>query len=117
MTEARMSTELVGPVPTIQFWDGTKVAYRAPRDTMDNRYAACRDHHPACDCREAENSEGMNEFRTTLADYREAFETILRGHAVNGFGERPECQCHGCQIARAAHVFVGTQAMTEAGRE
>lgn len=40
-----------------------EVRYRVPRHTSDPRWAACRVHHPACDCREAEQAELIAEYR------------------------------------------------------
>lgn len=40
-----------------------EVRYRVPANTCDPRWDACRVHHPACDCREAEQAENLNELR------------------------------------------------------
>ena len=64
------TTALVGPLPTIRFHDGTKLAYDIPKDTLDKRYAACCEHHPACDCREAEMSEDRGEHRAAMDEAR-----------------------------------------------
>jgi hypothetical protein len=63
-------TAIVGPLPTITFRDGARQAYSPPRDTCDNRYAACTDHHPACDCREALFAEDRQEHRAAMDDAR-----------------------------------------------
>jgi hypothetical protein len=110
--------ELVGPVPTVRFhggpWRGfdrdyPKVAYVVPRDTCDPRYGACTDHHVACDCREAEMAENLNEYRYELKAQREAFDTILAGHPTwqySSDGKRlTGCMCTGCQFARALHIY------------
>jgi hypothetical protein len=101
-----MST-VVGPLFTIGFQDGARLAYTPPTNTLDNRYAACTDHHPACDCREAEWSESMRERKAEDQMMREAFDRILTGHPAYG---RSACMCTGCQIARAANLFVRTAA-------
>lgn len=120
------STELVGPLPVVHFWDGTRIVYAAPRDTMDLRYALCRDHHPACDCREAEHAETVHEWRTMWQDARKAAQDVLAGHTTFETGviyrrtftgwkngkpayvlveaEEPLCQCTGCVIARRAYL-------------
>lgn len=106
-----MTTELVGPLPTIRFYDGTKQAYNVPRDTMDPRFTACADHHPACDCREAELSEQISELRGELKEIVDAARTVLAGHPIWVYEQGPNgdrevgCMCTGCQIVRAAHIL------------
>ena len=101
-----MSASLVGPLPVILFMDGTRQAYTPPRDTLDNRYAACRDHHPACDCREAEFAENFGEFRAERNDLTAAFAAELADHATwPEWRDGPDapfqvCSCTGCRIAR-----------------
>lgn len=63
-----MTTDLVGPLPTIRFLDGSTTAYEPPRDTCDNRASACTDHHPACDCRESMFAEDRGEHRAAMED-------------------------------------------------
>lgn len=105
------NTALVGPVPTIRFHDGTRIAYEPPRDTCDNRCAACRDHHPACDCREAHLAEDIGEYRAMLRGIERAFREVLRDHATwafikdtDGWDFERRCQCTGCQLARSEHL-------------
>lgn len=105
------STALVGPLSTIRFQDGTKVAYEPPRNTCDKRYSACRDHRPACDCREAHHAEDLGEYRAALREIEDAFREVLRDHATwafiegtGGWNFERRCQCTGCQIARITHV-------------
>jgi hypothetical protein len=101
-----MSAELVGPVPVIRFMDGTQQAYTPPRDTMDIRYAACKDHHPACDCREALFAEDFGEFQGERKEVMAAFAAELAGHATwpswqsDPDGPFQVCSCTGCRIAR-----------------
>lgn len=128
---------LVGPLPTIRFQSGARAerhAYAVPRDTMDPRYIRCADHHPACDCREAELSEQLGEYRSGQTAMRHAAARLLVGHRLHDYGDdvrgkfprgqgRQEigaemwwryisgdgplaCQCTGCQIVRAGHVQV-----------
>lgn len=79
--------------------------YTPPRDTMDPRYRDCTDHHPACDCREAEWAEDRHEYRAQYKDIQDAFDEALKGHATRTYdGSRP-CQCIGCRIARDAHIY------------
>lgn len=112
-----MRGQLVGPLPTIRFRDGTTIAYDVPRDTLDNRYAACSDHRPACDCREAHLSEDINEYRENLRAVELAAREVLKGHRVHSFSysydyrtgaynpdDAAVCLCTGCQIARKGYL-------------
>lgn len=126
------NTAPVGPLPTIVFQGGARAerqAYDAPRDTMDPRYAACNQHHPACDCRKAELAEQLHEYRTERRALRTAAARLLAGHRLVDWGDdlggrdgigddmrsRPwkgdgplACQCTGCQLVRAGDVRVWT---------
>lgn len=101
-----MTVDLVGPVPTIRFMDGSRQPYDPPRNTLDIRYAACRDHHPACDCREALFAEDLGEFRAERRDVEAAFAAELADHATwPPFRDDIDapfqvCSCTGCRIAR-----------------
>lgn len=72
-------------VPTVRFKPGTDQAgatgYVVPKDTRDPRWAACADHHVACDCREAQLAELVAELRDELkrqkADYDEGIAELL----------------------------------------
>jgi hypothetical protein len=106
------SQALVGPLPTVRFQDGTKVAYTPPKSTMDNRWRDCTEHHVACDCREAELAEYIAELRAMLKDAQDAARTILAGHATyayengaNGDDREIGCMCTGCRIARKAYLI------------
>ncbi|GAB3209743.1 hypothetical protein GCM10027294_25370 [Marinactinospora endophytica] len=90
---------------SIHFRDGTSVDYTPPADTLDPRYGECVNHHPACDCREAAVAEERSECAAAWSTLRQAVDVALAGHAVRTFGRGPECQCAGCQIARAVHVY------------
>lgn len=72
-----MTTDLVGPMPTITFRDKSQQAYKPPSDTMDPRYAVCTDHHPACDCREAERSEDRNEHKAAMDDAKKIIARLV----------------------------------------
>lgn len=111
-------TQVVGPVPNrVTFGGGSNmrwhtpralyptVVYSVPRNTLDPRYRTCRDHHVACDCREAELAEQINELRMELRDVREAIDAVLVGHLTDNYVGQTPCQCTGCQIARRAHLF------------
>ncbi|MGI5245050.1 hypothetical protein [Dactylosporangium sp. CA-139066] len=106
-----MTTELVGPLPTIRFQDGTKQAYDVPKDTCDPRWRGCTVHRPACDCREAERSEEISELRAQLREAADAARDILAGHAIWAYEDGPNgerevgCMCTGCQIVRAAWLL------------
>lgn len=125
------SKALVGPLRFIHFgaWGNVRQAYDVPRDTRDLRAAACFEHHPACDCREAELNEQINEYWTALKALRAAAETVLRGHRLHDYGDDQSrdlkvgshewkrfirgdgplaCQCTGCQLIRATHEYVPT---------
>ena len=86
-----MSGELVGPLPVIRFADGTPQPCTVPANTMDIRYAVCRDHHPACDCREALLAEDAGEYRAMFRQLESAILAAIKGH-----------QTYVCVIARAA---------------
>jgi hypothetical protein len=78
----------------VLFHDDTRVDYDPPRNTMDPRYVACTKHQVACDCREAEYNEEIDELRSEYFAFRKAIGEALIGHV-------PEtCACTGCQIAR-----------------
>jgi hypothetical protein len=113
-----MSAELVGPLPVIGFMDGSTQAYTVPRDTMDIRYAACRDHHPACDCREAHLAEDIHEYRTMYRELEQAVLAAISGHQTyaytgpsdtgwQGKDVFGQCKCQACGIARAARIGGG----------
>lgn len=113
---------VVGPLPVIRFMDGTRQAYTPPRNTLDIRYAACSDHHPACDCREAEFAENFGEFRAERADIVAAFAAELQDHATwppwsDGSPDAAfnVCSCTGCRIARRVR-FVRDSFDTEKDR-
>lgn len=110
-----MSGELVGPVPTIRYLDGTRQAYDVPRNTCDNRASACTDHHPACDCRESMLAEDIGEYRAMFREVEQAILAAIKGHQTYAFtGEDDlgvvsedtfgQCKCPACVIARAAHI-------------
>lgn len=91
-----------------------QVAYDVPKNTCDPRYAQCSSHHVACDCREAELSEQLNEHRYEWDAVRDAARRALAGHQVDyPFGVRegeeyryPLCLCSGCVIHRATHTLL-----------
>jgi hypothetical protein len=107
-----VSKALVGPLPTIRFRDGTVAAYTPPVHTGDPRWAACTEHRPGCDCREAELAEQIAELRAYLKDAETAAAEVLAGHPTWAWSTDPttgeqrdvSCRCTGCQIARAAHL-------------
>ncbi|MEU0465072.1 hypothetical protein ABZ215_13800 [Amycolatopsis sp. NPDC006131] len=123
-----MSGELVGPVPTIYFHGGPggartvhRQAYEVPRNTLDPRFAACTEHHPACDCREAVLAEEQGELRAELTMLYRAVRTVLAGHRTWDWdddranrpglwlGDGPNaCQCSGCKLVRTARVPVSS---------
>lgn len=108
---------LVGPMHVVTFghdlvndkWiERGSVNYRPPRDTLDPRYNLCVNHHVACDCREATMAEDRQEWRYARQEQQEAFDRILAGHPTwdwDANGDGRGCQCTGCQLARAIHVY------------
>lgn len=78
----------------VMFHDDTRLDYEPPRNTMDPRYAACTKHHVACDCREGEYQEEIDELRSEWTQFRTVLATVLDGHRAH------YCMCTGCQIAR-----------------
>ncbi len=114
-----MSTEIVGPLQTVTFRGGPdkgRVVYTPPKDTLDPRYEVCTDHRVACDCREAEFAEERAEARAEWQALREAFDQHLAGHPTRLWDDKGDeqsaCQCTGCRIARAAHIWPNTAAGT-----
>lgn len=61
-----------------------EIRYRVPHSTMDPRWEACRKHHPACDCREAELNEQIRELahdargRDVLAEHLQSIADLHR---------------------------------------
>lgn len=114
-----MGTAIV-PWRGVRFYDGTKISGEPPRNSLDNRYAACRDHHTACDCREAELSEQIHEYASELKLAREVFAEVLAGH--NTWGHDPvtgdddimaRCKCTGCEIARRTYLRMSYEVHNE----
>lgn len=111
-----MTAELVGPLPTITFYGaGRRVrqGYDVPRNTCDLRARLCTDHHPACDCREAELAEQLSEHRAEWRELQAITRSALANHQIDyprsvrgeldqlRFG--PLCLCTGCVIVRESH--------------
>lgn len=122
--------ELVGPVSRVWFVDNTFQPYTPPRDTCDLRYAACREHRTACDCREAQFAEHIREQSMELREIKDAFGEILAGHptfapldAAEQFSDiasesGPVCRCTGCAIVRALYrQAVPTRSPSQQWRE
>lgn len=112
-----MNDAIVGPLQTVVFrggpWpnpDPTTVVYTPPRDTMDPRYVACTEHRVACDCREAEWAEWRQEIRYAENELRAAITEVLAGHPTRQWSDDGNtftgCMCTGCQIVRAADLYV-----------
>ncbi len=53
--------------------------YIPPRNTCDPRWDRCVDHHVACDCREAEQAEHVDELRSELEYLRTTIEGMWHG--------------------------------------
>lgn len=81
----------LGPYPP-------SIEYDVPKNTLDPRVEECTDHHVACDCREAELAEQINEWRARVLDLEAAIRDHTAGH-VDG------CACTGCYIARAVGMY------------
>lgn len=96
---------IVGPLVRFR-GQQVPVTSSPPRDTLDPRWADCTDHHLACDCREADQNELINELRSEWERLRRSLVVELEGHQTEVWwdGEqRPdlECKCQLCAFARA----------------
>ncbi|WP_460779884.1 hypothetical protein [Nonomuraea fastidiosa] len=91
-----------------------------PKNTLDPRWRACRNHHTACDCREAELAEEIAELRSERDLLIRVLREELAEHATWAYttgNERDpvaECKCTGCVIARRLDLYsiggsIGTQ--------
>lgn len=83
-----MTRDLVLWAPVLSFNrnPAVEVLYRTPRDTRDPRYAACTNHRPACDCREAHMQEDRNEAAFTREEnirFEEVIDAVLLLHHRN----------------------------------
>jgi hypothetical protein len=115
-----MSTEIVGPLPSVRFHGGSHVTHTPPKDTCDARYKTCVHHRVACDCREAEFAEEISELRSQIRGTVQAFAEILKGHQTWAYTESgddafAQCQCTGCQIVRLADT--GLRSLSQVGFE
>lgn len=103
---------VVGPLRRVWFNDGMTNPryYDLPKNTLDPRYEACADHHPACDCREATIAEDRAELVAEHKAMSKAILDAIKGHqtyAATPDGFRDEfgmCKCPACGIARAARI-------------
>lgn len=104
---------LVGPLARVWFsepWPHGARYYDLPKSTLDMRYSACIDHHPACDCREATIAESFAEHKAEFDELYNAVLAAIEGHQTYAFtsggsrDEFAECKCPACGIARAAQV-------------
>lgn len=107
------NTALVGPLPTVRFHDGTRLAADPPRNTLDPRYTTCVQHRTACDCREAELNETAAELRGEREWLERVTQEILAGHPTwadvtlaDGRELDCSCMCTGCRIARRLHLRI-----------
>lgn len=108
----RGGKHLVGPIVYFRN-QAIPVERTPPRDTVDgNRWASCTSHHLACDCREAELNEQINELRAERNLVRNALLAATADHPTfveTRAGQRRrdlECRCDGCVAIRqigAAH--------------
>jgi hypothetical protein len=108
-----VSADLVGPLSRVWFadsWQRPHRYYDLPKSTLDLRYKACADHHPACDCREADIAESFAEHKAEFDELYNAVLAAIKGHQTYAFtpggsrDEFTECKCGACGIARAARV-------------
>lgn len=87
------------------YFRGNEVRYAdVPRDSRDLRWKACPQHHLACDCREAEHAEELQEFHGEFRYIRQIFDEVLKGHATDGPNDFDRCSCTGCEIARRTYL-------------
>lgn len=102
----RFGKELVGPI--VHFRNqAIPVDRTPPRNTVDgNRWSACTEHHLACDCREAELNEQIQELRSEYRELAAALRSAIVDHPTfvetrAGVRQRDlECRCDGCIVAR-----------------
>lgn len=106
-----MTAEPVGPLRRVWFNDGytNPRYYDLPKNTLDLRYTACADHHPACDCREAMIAESYAEHKAEHDELYKAILDAIKGHqtyaSVDGYrDEFGMCKCAACGIARKCRV-------------
>jgi hypothetical protein len=101
------------PVPSVWFnggCDGFRrvrviVDQAPPRDTIDGgRWERCTDHRLACDCREAEMRENLDEYFGMWQAARDAAAVALAGHDTRGYESGTPCPCAGCEIARRGYL-------------
>ena len=103
---------VVGPLRRVWFNDGMTAPryYDLPKNTLDPRYEACADHHPACDCREASIAEAFAEHKAEHDAMYNAILAAIKGHNTypaatdRQLAEFEMCKCPACGIARAARV-------------
>lgn len=103
-----VSRALVGPIVHFRH-EAVPVERTPPRNTVDgDRWAQCTDHHLACDCREAELNEQIQELRGELRLIQNRLAAATEGHPT--FVEERyshqrrrdlECRCIACHVARA----------------
>jgi len=109
------ATELVGPLRPVRYATGRTQWRDLPRNTLDIRYAACGNHHLACDCREAMLAEDIGEWRAMFREVEQVVLAAIRGHQTyaytgtddsgwSGEDEFAQCKCQACEIARSAHI-------------
>jgi hypothetical protein len=73
-----------------------EIRYKPPTNTCDPRYAACRQHRVACDCREAHMAEDRAELRWYADENRRLEEAIDAVLALHGQGEHGRCSAPDC---------------------
>ena len=115
MTTLEASAALVGPLQPVCYANGPVTWHDLPRNTLDVRYAACGNHHLACDCREAQQAEDIGEFAAMWGEIRQVILAAIKGHQTyaftgtndtgwSGVDVFAQCKCQACVIARSAHV-------------
>lgn len=101
--------ELVGPLVRFRGGQQLPVPHAPPSDTTDPRYRACTDHHLACDCREGDLAEMLNEYRHELSIIKSCLQAAIHGHPTQVYVDSArradlECQCTGCDLTRRLHL-------------
>lgn len=120
VADGRFSTALIGPLVRFRGHQ-IPVDRTPPRNTVDgDRWRNCTDHHLACDCREAEQNENLNEMRGEMRLIKDVLAQATVGHPtfveVRQYGSRRrdlECQCIACDLIRrlertSVHVYDNT---------
>jgi hypothetical protein len=97
------TTDLLPWAPVLTFNAGPgrplpfpEIRYKPPTSTVDPRYAACRQHRVACDCREGHMAEDRAELRYYADENRLMEQGIDAVLALHGKGPTGRCSAPDC---------------------